>query len=112
VTRLFTIAVLVAAALAAQTNPGDKKNGERLYVKNGCFQCHGYQGQGGLNGARLSQTKLTVAAFTAFVRNPPSGGMPPYRAKVMTDQELADVYAHIQAFPTPPPLASVPLLNQ
>lgn len=111
-TRLFTMAVLLAAALAAQTTPADKKNGERLYVKNGCFQCHGYQGQGGLNGARLAQTKLTVAAFTVFVRHPPSGGMPPYRAKVMSDQELADVYAHILTFPTPPPVGSVPLLNQ
>jgi ubiquinol-cytochrome c reductase cytochrome c subunit len=102
----------MSSAIWAQTNVGDKKNGERLYVKNGCFQCHGYQGQGGLAGARLAQTKLTVAAFTAFVRNPPSGGMPPYRAKVMTDQELADVYAHILTFPPPPPVANVPLLKE
>ena len=111
-TRICAIAALLIAVLAAQTTSGDKKNGERLYVENGCFQCHGYGGQGGLAGARLAQTKLTLAAFTAFVRNPPSGGMPPYRAKVMSDQELADVYAHIQTFPAPPPIASIPLLNQ
>jgi len=112
VTKIYAIAVLLIAVLTAQTTPGDKKNGERLYVKNGCFQCHGYGGQGGLAGARLAQTKLTLAAFTAFVRNPPSGGMPPYRAKVMSDQELADVYAHILTFPAPPPIASIPLLNE
>jgi ubiquinol-cytochrome c reductase cytochrome c subunit len=112
VTKLCAIAALLVAALIAQTTPGDRRNGERLYMKNGCFQCHGYQGQGGLAGARLSQTKITLTAFTAFVRNPPSGGMPPYRAKVMTDQELADVYAYIQTFPTPPPLDSVPLLKE
>jgi mono/diheme cytochrome c family protein len=111
-TRLLTIAAVVSTAMWAQTNAGDKKNGERLYVKNGCYQCHGYQGQGGLAGARLAQTKLTLAAFTAFVRNPPSGGMPPYRAKVMSDQELSDVYAHILTFPTPPPVANVPLLKE
>ena len=43
---------------------------------------------------------------------PPSGGMPPYRAKVMSDQELADVYAYIKTFPEPKPVKDIPLLNQ
>jgi mono/diheme cytochrome c family protein len=110
--RLLLVAGLFAVAVAAQTKPGDTKNGERLYLKNGCFECHGYQGQGGLAGARLAQTKLNVAGFTAFVRNPPSGGMPPYRVKVMTDQELADVFAYIQTFPAPQPAKNIPLLNE
>jgi len=38
--------------------------------------------------------------------------MPPYRAKIMSDQEVADVYAYIQTFPPPPPLSSVPLLKE
>jgi hypothetical protein len=38
--------------------------------------------------------------------------MPQYRAKVMSDQELADVYAHIRTFPEPPPVKSIPILNQ
>jgi mono/diheme cytochrome c family protein len=36
--------------------------------------------------------------------------MPPYRAKVMTDQELADVYAYVQSVPPPVPLANIPIL--
>ena len=76
VCALLAGAWLLAASLTAQTKPGDKTNGQRLYVKNGCFECHGYQGQGGLPGPRLSKTKLTVAAFTAFVRNPAPSGMP------------------------------------
>jgi mono/diheme cytochrome c family protein len=107
------LAALGAASgkIAAQNKIGDLKNGERLYLKNGCFQCHGYAGQGGLAGARLAQTKLSAAGFTAFVRNPPSGGMPPYRAKVMSDQELLDVWSYIQTFPAPAPVQSIPLLN-
>jgi mono/diheme cytochrome c family protein len=91
---------------------GNADNGKRLFLKNGCYQCHGYGGQGGAAGARLAQTKLTLAAFTAYVRNPAPGGMPPYRPKIMTDQELADVFAYIKTFPEPPPLSSLPLLNQ
>jgi len=113
---LLWIGLSLAAAALAQTKPaeskaGDAQNGKRLFVRNGCYQCHGYVGQGGQGGARLAQTKLSVAAFTAYVRNPAPGGMPPYRAKVMPDQELADVYAYIQSIPPPPPLTSIPLLN-
>ena len=91
---------------------GNADTGKRLFLKNGCYQCHGYGGQGGAAGARLAQTKLTLPAFTAYVRSPAPGGMPPYRPKIMTDQELADVFTYIKTFPEPPPLSSIPLLNQ
>ena len=38
--------------------------------------------------------------------------MPPFRTKVMTDQELADVYAYMQSVPPPVPLANIPILNE
>jgi mono/diheme cytochrome c family protein len=109
--RLIFMTGMFAAAALAQTAPANVQNGKRLYEKNGCFQCHGWAGQGGMAGARLAQTKLLLPVFTAFVRNPPSGGMPPYRPKVMTDQELADVYGYIKTFPDPPALKDIPLLN-
>jgi mono/diheme cytochrome c family protein len=108
-TILFLVVVFAPSAPAQN---GNVENGKRLFLKNGCYQCHGYAGQGGLGGARLAQTKLPLAAFTAYVRNPAPGGMPPYRAKVMSDQELADVWAYITTFPEPPPVKGIPLLNQ
>jgi mono/diheme cytochrome c family protein len=109
--RLLLLLILGCAAVIAQTKPGNAENGKRLYLKNGCYQCHGQSGQGGLAGARLAQTKLAQAAFIAYVRNPAPGGMPPYRAQVMTDQELADVWTYIKTFPEPPPAKSIPQLN-
>lgn len=103
--------VAVAMTALAQTKPGDAANGKRLFEKNACYQCHGYWGQGGVAGARLAQTKLPFVAFSAFVRNPPSGSMPPFRAKVMPDQDLADVYAYIKSIPEPKPAKDIPLLN-
>ena len=100
--------VITAAALFAQLK-GTAQSGKAVFEKNGCWQCHGYQGQGGLAGPRLSQTKLNQNGFTNFVRNPPSGGMPPYRVKVMSDQQLADVFAYVQSFPEP--AKNIPLLN-
>jgi mono/diheme cytochrome c family protein len=63
-------------------------------------------------GPRLAQTKLALPAFTSSVRNPRPGNMPPYSNKVMTDQELADVYAYIQSVPAPVPLERIPILNE
>jgi len=110
--KLLLLLTCFAVAVLAQTKPGDVANGQRLFEKDGCYQCHGHVGQGGTAGARLAQTKLPLVAFTAYIRNPPSGGMPPFRAKVLTDQELADIYAYIKTFPEPKPVKDIPLLNQ
>ena len=99
--RLLLLLILGYAAATAQTKPGNAENGKRLYLKNGCYQCHGQSGQGGLAGTRLAQTKLAQAAFFAYVRNPAPGGMPPYRAQVMTDQELTDVLTYVTTCPEP-----------
>ena len=115
-TRVIAVAlfavILFAATAFAQTKPGDADNGKRLFMSNACYQCHGTVGQGGRAGPRLAQTKFTLRVFTAFVRNPPPSDMPQYRAKVMSDQELADVYAYIMTFPAPRPAKDIPLLNQ
>lgn len=57
-------------------------------------------------GARLAQTKLNLQAFRNLLRNPP-----PYRAAVLTDQEVADLFAYIQSFPAPEPAGRIPLLK-
>jgi mono/diheme cytochrome c family protein len=108
---LLALLLLLAGTVLAQTKPGDPANGKRLFIRNGCYQCHGTVGQGGLAGPRLAQTKLTRDGFTSYVRNPRPSNMPPYRSKVMSDQELTDVYAYVQSVPPPVPLANIPILS-
>jgi mono/diheme cytochrome c family protein len=59
----------------------------------------------------LAQTKLNLAGFRAILREPPPGNMPPYRAALLTDAEVADIFAYIQSFPPPQPVANIPLLQ-
>jgi mono/diheme cytochrome c family protein len=101
--------LFVPLALMAQ---GNTDNGKKLYEKDGCYQCHGWAGLGGLAGPRLAQTRHTLQSFTAFVRNPPSGGMPPFREKILSAQEMADIYAFVKSIPEPKPAKDIPLLNQ
>jgi len=100
---------IAAASLWAQNSQLEK--GKRLFETKACYQCHGWRGQGGLAGARLAQTKLNLQGFRTFVRNPPPGGMPTYREAVLSEQELADLFAYIQSFPAPEPAVNIPLLR-
>jgi mono/diheme cytochrome c family protein len=105
--------VVSACAVFGQSKDlaGDVDKGAAIFVKNGCYQCHGRIGQGTIAGARLMQTKLTQAGFIGFVRNPPPSSMPQFRVKSMSDQELADVYAYIKSIPPPKAAKDIPLLS-
>ncbi len=105
----------MAGQLSAKA--GNAVNGKKLYVADGCYQCHGLQGQGGSSapfgsyGPRLAPVKLPVEVIRAYVRHP-SGGMPPYTAKVLSDSQIDDIYAFLKTIPAPPALKDIPLLNQ
>jgi len=105
--------VIAALSIAAeaQNNPaGDPRQGQTLYNSYGCYQCHGYEGQGGRAGDRLAPEPLPLAFVTAYLRNP-TGQMPPYTERVVTDEELADIYAFLLEIGQPPPLESITILN-
>jgi mono/diheme cytochrome c family protein len=106
-------ALAVAGILAAGTAQGEPSvaNGRVLFAKVGCYECHGYEGQGGAAGPRIAPDPLPLDGVAAFVRTT-SGEMPAYTVTLLSDQDLADIYAYLQSIPRPPALASVPLLKQ
>jgi mono/diheme cytochrome c family protein len=83
--------------------------GAALYKKNGCYECHVNDGQGGPQGPRLGPNPIPLPRFVAYVRNP-AGDMPPFTAKVVSDDDLAKIYAFLQSRPTPPQVKDIPLL--
>jgi len=95
---------------SAVTNPS---NGQRLFVKDGCYECHGYLGQGSTStgGTRLGPPQIPLSAFVSYVREP-TGQMPPYTAKVISNEDLGEIYNFLKSVPPPPPLKSIPILNQ
>ena len=106
-----TLGVFVALAQVAAPS-GDAKNGRKLFVADGCYQCHGYEGQGATpTGPRLGPRPIAFAQFSKYVRNP-TGQMPPYTQKVLSDQQAADLWAYIKSMPESPPASAIPLLSQ
>jgi mono/diheme cytochrome c family protein len=110
--RILFVGLLAVSGLLAQNpNSANAANGKKLFEVKACYECHGWRGQGGLAGARLAQTKLNLQGFRNILRNPPPSNMPPYRATVLTDQEVADLFAYIQSFPAPEAAGKIPLLK-
>jgi mono/diheme cytochrome c family protein len=90
---------------------GNADNGKKLFAADGCYQCHGYEAQGSsATGPRLGPRPMAFTLFTKYVRTP-TGEMPPYTAKIVSDRDLADIYAFLQSRPQPPPVDSIPLLR-
>jgi mono/diheme cytochrome c family protein len=95
----------------ADTPAGNAENGKRIFTKIGCYECHGREGQGStMSGPRIAPDPVPFDVLTRYVRKP-TGEMPPYTAKVVSDQELADIYAFLQSRPHPPAAKSIPMLK-
>lgn len=96
---------------AAIHAPGDSQNGKVLYMKDGCWECHGRFGEGSAaTGPRLNPPPVSLDALVHYLRHP-SGNMPPYTEKVVSDSELADIFAFLQSLPAPPKVENIPLLK-
>jgi mono/diheme cytochrome c family protein len=114
--RYLTLALVLTAlpimAYAQSAAPsGDAAHGKRLYAADGCYQCHGRAAQGARpTGPRLARTDLPFDAFVQQLRQP-SDLMPPYTRVVMSDKDVADIYAYLKTLPEPPKLADIPILQ-
>jgi mono/diheme cytochrome c family protein len=117
---LFVLAALLfgfpvaRAQQASDTLPtGNAQNGKKLFNGDGCYECHGRQGQGAAQtgAARIGPPQLSFEGFQNYVRSP-KNQMPPYTSKALPDQDLADIYAFLKSIPMPPKGKDIPLLNQ
>ena len=108
VAGLLALAVVVVSPAAAFAQSAEK--GKAAYVKHGCWQCHGFAGQGGIAGPKLAPDPMPLVALTAFVRHT-RGAMPPYQEAILSGADLADIHAWLQSLPKPRDYKSIPLLN-
>src|SRR5215472_6075650 len=101
----FGIVAAIACVLHAQTQApsGNAQKGKQLFQNYGCYQCHGREAQGGAGtGPRLAPKPIPYAALSKYVRQP-TGQMPPYTRRVVSDEDLTDIYAFLTGQPDPPP---------
>jgi mono/diheme cytochrome c family protein len=110
----FAAVVLGATSAQSQDAPaGDAAHGRVVFLKEACFTCHGRVGEGGAyNGPApvLAQTVLPFEGFQAQIRNPVND-MPAYSDAVLSDKDIADIYAFVKSLPGPRSPKDFPILN-
>jgi mono/diheme cytochrome c family protein len=115
--NMFRVALAVLAAGVVlghgSAHAASAEKGKVAFAKFGCWQCHGFQGQGSVatsNGKVLAPDPMPWETFSAFVRTS-NTNMPPFTEKVVSDEDLADIYAYLQSIPKAADYKNIPLLN-
>lgn len=113
--RFVTVGIagllVCAAASGAGAAPDSLSRGHALFVSKGCFECHGYVGQGSImSGPGIAPAPISLAAMAAYIRAP-KGQMPPYSKKILSDAELSDIHAYLESIPANPKLDTIALLK-
>ena len=102
-TLLVALAVGLSTVGATAQSPlaGSIEKGRATFLKVGCAQCHGREGQGSpTTGPRLGPGAMPYPGFSRYVRAPRQQ-MPPYTDRILPDTDLADIYAFVQSRPKP-----------
>jgi mono/diheme cytochrome c family protein len=112
--RAFVIMAALAGFFQDHALAASTEHGKIAFMQQGCWQCHGTLGQGSIatsGGKRLVPNPLPWEAFSGFVRLT-KGAMPPYSEKILSDGDLADIYAYLQSIPKPSDVNGIPLLKE
>ena len=110
------LAALAAGVLFGHSSAvaADAAKGKADFMKYGCWQCHGTEGQGSAitsAGKVLAPDPMPLETFVAFVRST-NRAMPPYSEKVLPNEDLADMHAYLSTIPKAKDYKTSPLLSQ
>jgi mono/diheme cytochrome c family protein len=109
---IISLAAFAAGLLLSQASAlaASAEKGKSAFLQHGCWQCHGYQGQGGITGPKLAPGPIPFETLSNFVRTT-SRQMPPFSKDILSDEDLADIYAYLASVPKGLDPKDIPLLN-
>jgi len=113
------LAVLAGSRLASAQGtappPGDAKLGQALWMRYGCYECHGTVAQGsgaraGGTGPMLAPKPLPFVVVLSQLRRP-MNVMPPYSTAILSDRDAANIYAYLLSMPPGKSASGIPALS-
>ena len=113
--------ILLIMIMPLSSLSSDIDEGKKLYLNQGCYGCHGYNGTGRYPLAGdVSGIMTNKDLFITFLRlradiNPinPSNNMPNYRKSMIDDKEAELLYDYINTFEDNPlKLEDIPVLKE
>lgn len=109
---LVTVVTSLVFGTSVYAAEGDAAKGKLKLVQHGCWECHGFNGQGSIltsGGRVLAPNPLPWETFSAYVRSP-GLAMPPFSKKILPDSDLRDIYAYLESMPKTADYKTIPLL--
>ena len=92
----------------AQESAGANVAGRQLFESYQCWQCHGFEGQGGA-APRIGPTVYPFEAFAQLVRH--TNLMPAYSPSALSDDNLRLIWEFVRSRPEPPAVEDIPALR-
>lgn len=106
----FSLAAVASEPASGSAGQASRLVGASLYQRFGCYQCHGFAGQGSiLTGPALAGRNLSVDHIVRYSRKP-LGVMPPYRSTVISDADLRQIAVFVSSLPMGRRSEQIPLL--
>lgn len=104
-------AALLPLAAVAQS-ASEVEQGRALFIKNGCYTCHGTVGQGGeRSGApKLAPDTYPYEAFRVLVRTPREA-MPRFDVRYLSEEQLQLIHRYLSSISKGPSAKDIPELR-
>jgi mono/diheme cytochrome c family protein len=106
------VAASFSAPGEAQDAPkGSAERGKKLFAELNCISCHGTHAQG---GGRNSEPPIPAGyPWQGFVNQlrKPRLDMPPYEEKLVSAQDVADMFAYFSSIKAAPAAKDIPQLR-
>jgi mono/diheme cytochrome c family protein len=97
--RAWVLASLISSTSCCVAPAGaqseDADSGEKIFMQNNCFVCHGQQGFGGIGPAFRNDPFLLLTDYVACQILLGRGVMPPFGAK-LNDNQIAAVASYVR----------------
>ncbi|WP_161978409.1 c-type cytochrome [Sphingomonas oligophenolica] len=90
--------------------PANEHAGKRIFVEQGCYQCHGYAGQGSpMTGPALAGLTLSEDAVVDYVRHP-GGVMPAFSVTILPQDQARELAGYVLSLGQGRPPSKIALL--
>jgi mono/diheme cytochrome c family protein len=99
------VLAIPALLLAQQIDAG---KGREQFEAYQCWQCHGFEGQGGA-ALRIAPMVYPFEAFTQLVRH--TNEMPAYSPNALNEETLRLIWDYLRTRPEPPAVEDIPALR-
>jgi Cytochrome C oxidase, cbb3-type, subunit III len=99
------LSLVLGAVNSGASEPERPHVDRNAYVAYGCYQCHGYEGQGGgiYGGPRIAPRVWPFAAFASQLRRPRGSPipMPAYSPAILNEADLKRIYDYLLSIREP-----------